>query len=66
MCKFLRNFTIPILSKIEITIDFNGPEVLKNRMVNLFQTSSYQVILMIIVYNLHYNLLHSVMWVQQP
>ena len=41
-------------------------EVLKNRMVNLFQTSSYQVILMIIVYNLHYNLLHSVMWVQQP
>ena len=26
MCKFLRNFTIPILSKIEITIYFNGPE----------------------------------------
>ena len=26
MCKVLRNFTVPILSKIEITIDFNGPE----------------------------------------
>ena len=26
VCKFLRSFTIPILSKIEITIDFNGQE----------------------------------------
>ena len=26
VCKFLRSFTIPILSKIEITIDFNGFE----------------------------------------
>ena len=24
VCKVLRNFTIPILRKIEITIDFNG------------------------------------------
>ena len=26
VCKILRNFTIPILRKIEITIDFNGPK----------------------------------------
>ena len=26
MCKFLRNFTVPFLSKVEITIDFNEPE----------------------------------------
>ena len=26
MCKFLRSFTIPIFSKVEITIDFNGQQ----------------------------------------
>ena len=49
MCKFLRNFIVPILSKIEITIDTSMGlktnfilEVLKNRMVNLVgQTSSH-------------------------
>ena len=25
VCKVLRNFTVPILRKMEITIDFNGP-----------------------------------------
>ena len=65
MCKFLRNFTVPILCKIETTIDFSGPEsqhlslkLLKNRMVNIFKASS--IFLMIVVDNLHYNLFHLV------
>ena len=46
VCKVLRNFTVPILRKMEITIDFNGPGgqlhhliTQKHGTVNLFQTS---------------------------
>ena len=67
----LRSFTVPILSKIEITIDFNGHEC----PTLLFKYSKiewwiffklYQIIPVTIVNNMHYNLFHSVMWVQQP
>ena len=43
VCKVLKNVTVTMLSKINITIDFNGPAdqlFLKKGMVNLFQTSN--------------------------
>ena len=67
VCKILRNFTLPMLSKIEITIDFNGP-------VGQFYHSNAQIenseffsnfIVTIIVDNLHHNLFYSVMNVHQ-
>ena len=57
-----------MLSKIKITIDFNGPEA-KLYHSNTPKTSDFKlhlVIPIIIVDNLYYNLFHSVKLVQQP
>ena len=33
VCKGLRNCSVPILSKIEFTIDFNGPKAYFHRLI---------------------------------
>ena len=60
MCNFLRSSNPPVFSKREIIIDFNKHEGqiyypnTQNRMVNFFQ----EVIPIMIVDDLHYNLFH--------
>ena len=66
VCKILRNFTVQILRKREITIDFNGPRgQLHHSITQKRKHESFlkfdQVIPLIIVDNLHYRLFHSVM-----
>ena len=51
VCKDLRSFTVPILRKIYITNDFNGPKM-EWRLFFKF----HQVIPLIVVDNLHYRL----------
>ena len=57
MCKFLRIFTVPIMNKIDITIDINGSE---SQLLSL-KYSKIPVSTMIIVDNLHCNLFHTLM-----
>ena len=51
-----RIFTVPILRKIEITIDFNVPKA--NFHHSITQKYDSEFIHMIIVENLHYDLFH--------
>ena len=58
---------IPVLNKIEITIDFNGPrgQTLSFKYWKYQNGESFSnFVKFIIVNNLHCNLFHSVKWVQ--